>query len=196
MTNGTGRLVETTVRRCSGSGMEIGDAFQLFSTSIDYDGAMLQEMYQQEQPSPPITPKYNDADAYINREWVVSTPTITSTSLQGTYVNSDAVGTASNIKGCISMGGGEWNFTGFAGAANSVTATTTNSTDVILSGQNFFGKTNLKVFLQGPYNTTTGLMNTTLNSSGILQANATTSPYLDAPATVGTGFCRKSNNGD
>jgi hypothetical protein len=187
VTNGTGKLVKPVSASAPAVVMQIGDASNYAPLQLTMTGNAAGNVSAR-TVVPPVTPKYNDADAYINREWVVSTPTITSTSLQGTYVNGDAVGTASNIKGCSYQGSGEWNFAGFAGAANSVTATTTNNTDVILSGQNFFGKANLKVFLQGPYNTTTGLMNTTLNSSGILQANATTSPYLDAPASVGAGF--------
>jgi hypothetical protein len=51
-----------------------------------------------------------------------------------------------------------------------------------------------KVFLQGAYNTTTGNMNNTLNSLGILQTYAATQPYKTAPfnypgtEVVGAGF--------
>src|SRR5687768_1537502 len=52
-----------------------------------------------------------------------------------------------------------------------------------------------KVFLQGAYNTATGTMNNTLNTLGILQANASSQPY-NIPAfdnyagteSVGAGF--------
>src|SRR5687767_980566 len=52
-----------------------------------------------------------------------------------------------------------------------------------------------KVFLQGAYNTSTGTMNNTLNSLGILQTHAAFQPY-NIPAfenyagteTVGAGF--------
>lgn len=187
VTGGTGRLVKAVNAATSPVTMQIGDAGNYAPLQVIMSGNAAGIVSARTSVAS-LTPKYNDADAYINREWIVSTPSVTSTSLQGTYVNGDAVGTPGNIKGCTFAGGGEWNFNGFSGAANTVTGTTTNTTDVIFSGQNFFGKANLKVFLQGPYNASTGLMNTTLNSLGILQVDAASSPYNDAPASVGSGF--------
>ncbi len=102
-----------------------------------------------------MSPKYNDADAFIAREWIVSTPTVTSSVLRGTYVNGDVTGTAANIKGCTYLGSGEWSFTGFDGASNTVTASTTTNTDMKLTGQNFFGKYSSNVMLGGPKSGTT-----------------------------------------
>jgi len=126
--------------------------------------------------------KYTDATDYINREWnVVATGGVTAYTMTGTYVAGDAVGSASLIKGCT-YHTGDWQFAGSGSGTNQVIASTTN-TDVKLSGQNFFGKVNLKAFLQGPYSS--GAMTTTLNINNLIPL---TSPYADATASVLPGF--------
>ncbi len=195
VTGGTGRLIKAVGAGASPIAMEIGDLSKYSPLQVSMTGNAAGNVSARTAISS-LNPKYNDADAYINREWIVSTPTVTSTSLVGTYnLNSptDVVGTQSNIKGCTFAGGGEWNFNGFAGSGNTVTATTTSNTDVVLSGQNFFGKANLKVFLQGPYNATNGNMNTTLNS--LLPTNETpyvASPFL-APSLSGKTIIKPAN---
>lgn len=122
-----------------------------------------------------LTAKYADATDYINREWQVVATGITgyANTLTGTYVSGDAVGMQSLIKGATYRAG-DWRFDGSNSAALQVVASTATS-DVRLSGLNFFGKVNLKAFLAGalPSGTT---MSTTLN--GILPTNT---PYTAAP---------------
>lgn len=136
--------------------------------------------------------KYTDATDYINREWQVVASGITdyTNTMTGTYVAGDATGTQSLIKGST-YHTADWHFDGSNNAALQVIASTTTS-DVKLSGQNFFGRANLKAFLQGPYNATTGLMSTSLNSTtpsnNMLELHALTSPYPDASASVSAGF--------
>lgn len=124
-----------------------------------------------------LTPKYAETTDYISREWVVSTTNVTSNTLTGTYVTGDITGTQSLIKGAT-YHTGDWRFDGSAGVGNTLTASTTTA-DVRLSGMNFFGKANLKAFLQGAYSG--GSMTTTLNSNNLIPL---TSPYTDAAATV------------
>lgn len=136
--------------------------------------------------------KYTDATDYINREWQIVASGITDYTniMTGTYVAGDATGTQSLIKGST-YHTADWHFDGSNNAALQVIASTTTS-DVKLSGQNFFGRANLKAYLQGPYSSSTGLMTTLLNSTtpanNILELYATTSPYTDASASVPAGF--------
>lgn len=124
-----------------------------------------------------LTAKYSEASDFINREWVVSTSNLTSNTLTGTYVAGDITGTQSLIKGATYYSG-DWRFDGSSGSGNTLTASTTNS-DVRFSGLNFFGKVDLKAFLQGAFSS--GSMSTTLNTSGLIPL---ISPYTDAPATA------------
>jgi hypothetical protein len=139
-----------------------------------------------------LQPKYAETTDYINREWNVIATGITgyANTMTGTYnpalaPTGDRDGNLMFIKGATyhSNPTPDWRFDGSAGnGSNTVTASTTTS-DVRFSGKNFFGKANLKAFLGGAYSA--GSMTTTLNSLGLLP---TTSPYVDAPASVGAGF--------
>ncbi|MBK9735274.1 MAG: hypothetical protein IPO92_10020 [Saprospiraceae bacterium] len=122
--------------------------------------------------------KYAEATEKINREWVVATTNVTSNTMTGTYIDPTdlmLVGAEALIKGSVYTT--DWFFDNSAGDAplNTVTASTTASASK-LSGQNFFGKVNIRAFLQGAY--LGGSMTNTLNTSGILQAQATTSLWM------------------
>lgn len=124
-----------------------------------------------------MTAKYTEASDFINREWVVSTTNLTSNALTGTYVAGDITGTQSLIKGAT-YHTGDWRFDGSSGSGNTITASTTNS-DVRFSGLNFFGKVNLKAFLQGAYGdfvneNSTGEMKLNLKTLNLIPL---TSPY-------------------
>lgn len=192
-TTGTGSLIKPV----AGSGTithEIGDATNYTPlssavTGTGYSSATLSaRVYTSGTQA-----KYADATDYISREWNVVANGITdyNNTMTGTYVDADITGNESLIKGSVYTS--DWSFAGAANDAtfNTVTASTDNS-NVLFSGQNFFGKANLKAYLQGPYNAGTGEMTTLLNSvvpaNNILEANALTSPYLDAPASVSAGF--------
>ncbi len=126
-----------------------------------------------------------DATEYINRWWNVDAIGITDydADYTGTYVPGDVVtgpGDADDIKGAF-FDGADWAYAG----ADAGTNTIDGSTDVAtaeFTGHNFFGHVDLKAILQGPYNLSTNLMTTTLNTNGLIPLN---SPYPDAPATVG-----------
>ena len=179
-TNSTGEFVKATSAGDVVKNMEIGSATAYTPVQLNMTGTGGGDVSALTR-STGLNAKYSEADAYIDREWKVSitTPTITSTTLTGTYVAGDVTGTASLIYGCT-YDSGEWDFTGTGQAANTVIASTSNTAEV-LSGQNFFGKVDVKAFLQGAFSA--AAMTTTLNTSGLIP---TTSPYADAPATVGS----------
>ncbi len=192
-TTGTGTLIKPV----SGNGTiahEIGDASNYTPlssavTGTGYTAATLAaKVYTTGTQA-----KYGEASDLIAREWQVVAAGIADydNTMTGTYVAGDVtMGTQPFIKGAT-YHGADWHFDGSSNAALQVIAAT-DVADVKLSGQNFFGKVNVKAFLQGPYNAGTGMMTTLLNSTtpanNILEANATSSPYADAMASVAPGF--------
>lgn len=129
--------------------------------------------------------KYTDATDYINREWQVVASGITdyTNTMTGTYVAGDATGTQSLIKGST-YHTADWHFDGSNNAALQVIASTTTS-DVKLSGQNFFGRANLKAYLAGAMSGTS--MTTTLNSILPLTTPYTAAPF-NAPSVTATSI--------
>jgi hypothetical protein len=138
--------------------------------------------------------KPTDAESFLTRYWNVDQTGISdySNTVTGTYVSDDVNGTASLIKGA-SHDGANWSY---AGAATNGTSTVTGTLSAMNSdftGTNFYGKVDFKVLLAGNYNTGTNLMSTTLNSGGILEASALTTPYAVSPfnapsVSVSPGF--------
>jgi hypothetical protein len=116
------------------------------------------------------------ADDYLNRYWETTT-TIGTPNLQmtGTYDAGDVTGAAGDMVGARweSM---EWEFATGAQNGTTVSATSTEATTE-LTGLNFYGKADLKVWLQAAYNTASDNMNTTLGTAGLIPQ---TSPYADA----------------
>jgi hypothetical protein len=146
--------------------------------------------------------KYNDATDYINREWLVVASGITSydNTLTGTYADGDIVGTESLIKGSTYHSPSpDWKFINAAGNAtlNTVTARAINPSpfDVKLSGQNFFGKANLKAYLAGalPSGTT---MTTALNSLLPTTQTPYTAAPFNAPSLTGLNIVKPANATD
>lgn len=174
VTNGTGAMV----KGMTGDGtkvLEVGDMTNYSPVSNAVTGTSYTTANISARAyTTGLQAKYAEATDFIAREWNVVASGIGgyANTMTGTYVAGDVTGTASLIKGA-SHHTGDWRFDGSAGAANTVTASTTNS-DVKLSGMNFFGKANLKVFLAGALSG--GMMTTTLNS--ILPL---TTPYTVAP---------------
>jgi len=180
VTNGTGRFVKSLTGNATVV-HQIGDAtnYTPVSNNVTASGAgtIGSRVY-----TSGLQAKYADATDYINREWnVVATGGVTANTMTGTYVAGDvntlpAPGNATLIKGCTYPNPGtDWSFAGSAGAANQVTASTT-ATDTKLSGQNFFGKANLKAFLAGAFNGTS--MTNTLRTNNLIPS---ASPYTVAP---------------
>lgn len=137
----------------------------------------------------------SDADDYITRYWKINNSGITGYSATATanYVAGDVVGgDAAALNGASYDGtqplGSQWSWKSATGTPGSDEISgLLDGASEDFTAMNFFGRANLKVFLQGAYNSGTGLMNTTLNSSGILETHALTSPY-DFVTSVGATF--------
>lgn len=189
VTNGTGKLVKSISANNIAFVHEIGDATNYTPVSSNVTGSYSSATLAARVYTTGLQTKYAGTSDYIDREWnvIASGVTTYANTMTGTYIDGvDRFGSASLVKGATYYSG-DWHFDGSAGAGNTVTASVASpNLDVKLSGKDFFGKVNVKAFLQGAYSG--GSMTTTLNSSGILAANATTSPYADAFASVAPGF--------
>ena len=175
VTDGTGKFVKAL----SGSATvahQIGDATNYTPVSNVVTGSGAGTLGARVYTTA-LQSKYSDATDYINREWNVVAAGIGSytNTMTGTYVAGDAIGSTSLIKGCT-YHTGDWQFAGSGSGTNQVIASTTNI-DVKLSGQNFYGKANLKAYLAGalPSGTT---MTTTLRTNNLIPL---ASPYSAAP---------------
>lgn len=186
VTNGTGQFV----KGLDANGTithEIGDLTNYTPvssavTGSTYTSATLGARVYTDVPS--MQAKYNDATDYINREWLVVASGIANydNTITGTYADGDIVGTESLIKGSsYHSPTPDWKFINSAGNAtlNTVTARAINPSpfDVKLSGQNFFGKANLKAYLAGALPSGTTMTNTLRTNNLIPLA----SPYSEAP---------------
>lgn len=179
-TTGVGRLIKSVSGNATVN-LEVGDLVNYTPVSSAVTGTTYTAATLGGRAiiAPSLTAKYADASDYINREWQVAATGIAgyANTMTGTYVAGDVVGMSSLVKGAT-FHTGDWRFDGSSSGASTVIASTTN-TDVRLSGKNFFGKVNLKAYLQGAF--ASGSMSTTLNTAGLIPL---TSPYADAPATV------------
>jgi len=189
VTNATGKLVKSISANNSAFVHEIGDATNYTPVSSNVTGSYSSATLAARVYTTGLQTKYAETTDYINREWNVVASGITTyaNTMTGTYVDGvDRVGSASLVKGATYYAS-DWHFDGSSGTGNTVTASVASpNLDVKLSGKDFFGKINIKAFLQGAYSG--GSMTTTLNSTGRLLASATTSPYADAPASVAGPF--------
>ncbi|MBK7093643.1 MAG: hypothetical protein IPH57_00730 [Saprospiraceae bacterium] len=169
-----GKFVKNIATGSSTRALELGDDINYSPLSMAVNASSSGTVAARVLTST-LTAKYAETTDYISREWVVSTSNVTSNILTGTYVAGDITGTQSLIKGAT-YHTGDWRFDGSSGSGNTVTASTTTS-DVRLSGMNFFGKANLKVYLAGSMPTNNiPPMRTNLNS---LLPSVT--PYTAAP---------------
>jgi hypothetical protein len=183
-TTGTG-MVEKAVNANATFLFPVGDAVDYSPISSTFTGTAYTAANIRARANDLTHPnKPADATDYISRYWDVNATGITgySNTLTGTYVASDLTGTASLVKGAV-YDGTEWSYTGASAGSNTAIGTTTDAT-ADFTGTNFFGRPDLIVFLQGAYNTGTGLMTTTYTTNATIEALMLTSPYLDAPATV------------
>ncbi len=193
VTNGTGQFV----KGLDANGTithEIGDLtnYTPVSSAVTgsaYASATLGARVYTDVPS--MQAKYNDATDYINREWLVVASGIANydNTITGTYSDGDIVGTESLIKGSsYHSPTPDWKFINSAGNAtlNTVTARAINPSpfDVKLSGQNFFGKANLKAYLAGALPSGTTMTNTLRTNNLIPLASPYSAAPFNAPAVT------------
>ncbi|MCU0333697.1 MAG: hypothetical protein MUF62_01455 [Chitinophagaceae bacterium] len=139
---------------------------------------------------------------FLNVYWALNRSGITGATINtvGTYVDpSDVTGVESDLR-TMTYDGANWTLgTAQDATANTVTAPMTgNSTQ--LYAMNRFVLVTPKIFLQGAYNNTTGLMNDLLRNSGAYSANTlpasnvlpSSDPYRNAP--YNTAFAHVNNS--
>lgn len=184
-TNGTG-VIQKTVTANGAFLFPVGDAINYSPLNAAYTGTAYSSANLRVRTVNAAHPnKPADATDFIGRYWRVESTGITnySNTMTGTYAAADLTGSAAMVKGAVYDYNGapaDWYYFDAANSGNTVTGSTTDAT-VDFTGTNFFGKVNLQVFLQGAFSA--GAMTTTLNSSGFIPLS---SPYVDAPATVGS----------
>jgi hypothetical protein len=162
----------------------VGDAGAYSPIDVDYSGSGYAAANVRVNLDDVVHPnKPTDGDDFIERYWNVNQNNITgyAATLTGTYDAADVIGGsagdiygATQVDGAGGMAVSDWDFSGTNQGASTVTADVTDDSD--LTGFNFFGKADLKVFLNGAYSG--GTMNTTL--PGIAGFPLTT-PYTVAP---------------
>ncbi|MBI3882701.1 MAG: hypothetical protein HY305_00330 [Sphingobacteriales bacterium] len=127
--------------------------------------------------------RYPRTQSYLTAYWPIVKTGITggTTSAVGTYVDPTKVtGTEADIKGMF-WNGSAWSLTGGnQNTASNTVGATINNTSGELYGMNTFVLLNAKVFLQGAYNTGSGLMDDKLRNSA-------------APTTYNVGVFPASN---
>ena len=117
---------------------------------------------------------------YVATYWPVTKTGITGTvTVAGQYLTGDITGTETNLRGYF-FNGTDWSSTGEAhdAALNRVSAPITSASGSV-SGMDKFVLAKAKAFLQGAYNSTTGVMNDGLRTPTNLIP--LTDPYRSAP---------------
>ena len=117
---------------------------------------------------------------YIATHWPVTKTGVTGTvTIAGQYLTGDITGTEANLRGYF-YNGTDWSSTGEThdAALNRVTAPITSAAGDVF-GMDKFVLTKAKVFLQGAYNTVTGVMSDALRTPTNLIP--LTDPYRSAP---------------
>lgn len=187
-TNGTG-VIQKTVTANGAFLFPVGDAINYSPLNAAYTGTAYSSANLRVRTVNAAHPnKPADATDFIGRYWRVESTGITnySNTMTGTYAAADLTGSAAMVKGAVYDYNGapaDWYYFDAANSGNTVTGSTTDAT-VDFTGTNFFGKVNLKVFLQAAYNPSTDMMNTTLTNNATVRAQMLNSPYGDAPATT------------
>lgn len=114
----------------------------------------------------PVPQRHPRTESYLNTSWKVTKSNIVSGNLvgKGTYGNSQFSGTETEVRGMY-WNGTSWSLAGGAQDAglNTVTANVSSNSGE-LYGMNKFILVNPKVFLQGAYNSGTGLMSDALRT--------------------------------
>ena len=183
-TTGTG-MMQKAVTADGSFTFPIGDATNYSPLECNYTGSAYSSANIRARANDLTHPnKPADATDFISRYWDVTATGITNydNTMTGTYIPADVTGTASLVKGAT-YDGTEWSYADGAAGSNIVTGSTLDlNTD--FTGTNFFGKVNLTAYLQGAYNTSTGVMSTTYSTNATIEALMLISPYTDAPDTV------------
>jgi len=184
-TTGTG-MMEKAVTANGTFTFPVGDATNYSPLASTYTGSGYTAAKIRAKANDLVHPnKPADATEFITRYWDVDASGITgySNTLTGTYIPADLTlgggGTAAQVKGAV-YDATEWSYAAATAGTNIVTGST-NDPVADFTGTNFFGRANIIAYLQGAYNTTTGVMSTTYSTNATIEALMLTSPYTDAP---------------
>jgi hypothetical protein len=146
--------------------MPIGDATNYTPVSVAFSGGTFGTgAYVGSRVTASSHPNKPTATDYLNRYWSLSSSGITgfSSNLTFNFVGGDVVGTQGNLYCTKYLGSGSWqSFSGVSG--NQLLANSVSSFSDWSGSSKIATTVDLTAFLQGPYNTSTGLMNTTINT--------------------------------
>lgn len=129
----------------------------------------------------PAPARHPRTESYLTNSWEVTKSGITggTQNVEGTYTNGQITGTESDIRGFF-WNGTSWSLAGGGqNATNNTISTSVSGNSGTLYGMNRFVLATPKVFLEGAYNSGTGLMNDNLRAGTNLIP--TSDPYRSAP---------------
>ncbi|MFT3910570.1 MAG: hypothetical protein QM737_14185 [Ferruginibacter sp.] len=178
-TNGTGQLRKTLTANVTNFELPVGGSSFYEPVFITTNGTYGASAYAAAQAKGAAHPnKHPRSTDYLNCYWPVSQSGITGTLRATGKYTTHFVGVEADMRGVV-YAGGDWNL---ANGNINTTADTAGSLIPLTGGDlyamNRFVLLKDKVFLQGAYNTTTGLMNDNLRT---LATFPTTDPYRSAP---------------
>ena len=179
-TNGTGQLIKLLTANVTGLELPVGAGIDYRPAFVTSTGTYLNanvgvKVLAVTDPNKP--PMISD---YVLPHWPVTKTGITGTvSIAGQYIATDVTGTETNLRGYF-FNGTNWSSTGEAhdAALNRITAPVTSAAGDIYAMDKFV-LAKAKVFLQGAYNSATGVMSDALRTPTNLIP--LTDPYRSAP---------------
>ncbi len=140
----------------------------------------------------PTPARHPRTESYLTNSWEVTKSGITggAQNVEGTYTNGQITGTEADIRGFF-WNGSSWSLAGGGqNATNNMVGTSVAGNTGTLYGMNRFLLASPKVFLEGAYNSGTGLMNDNLRAGTNLIP--TSDPYRSAP--YNTSFSHVNNS--
>jgi len=212
-TNGTGQArQQLTADAASPVIVPVGNGTDYTPFSFTNTGSTYSSAYvgvRSTGTAVPTPTRHPRTETYLNTWWNVVKSGITGGTLTGTgtYVDGDIVGTEADLR-AVTLTGSTWAYgTGQNAAGNTVSATL-GANDANLYAMNRHLLVTPKVFLQGAYNSGTGLMTDAYRTNNLLP---TSDPYRNAPystapspfthvnnsvteTTVGTPFATNAND--
>ncbi len=184
-TNGTGEVRQLVPVAVANKVVPIGTGANYTPAQITVAGATLNATsyvgVRATGSAIPTPERHPRTESYLTTAWNVSKSGVTggTVTVQGTYVNGQITGTEADLRGMF-WNGTAWSLAGGAqNAANNTVAANVPGAGGIIYGMNRFLLASPKVFLQGAYNTGTGLMNDGLRSG--TNVIPTADPYRTAP---------------
>lgn len=205
-TNGTG-FAQREIGNTAGTGtLPVGAGTRFTPVTLTHSGGTYTNALLSAQAKAGKSPNAHiRTESYTSVYWPMATTGVTGGTLTGTATYpADAVsgftGTEADIRG-MSYNGTVWSLTGGNQdfAANTITAQTAGTSGQI-AGMNRFLLLNTRAFLQGAYNSGTGLMSDALRSTDVTQTPGTPSSNNIIPlsdpyrtATYSTSFTHVNN---